>query len=70
MKPIPRQRLDKHVTVNNNSNIGRCVFSVVRAVKTTGRPRQLVVGSFRVNTRRSEQINSGTSFRSLIREVN
>jgi hypothetical protein len=47
------------------NNMGRCVFFVVRAEglswRQLGRPRQLVVGSFQVNARRSEQINSGTS---------
>jgi hypothetical protein len=28
---IGRHRHDKHVTTNNNPNMGRCVFSVVRA---------------------------------------
>jgi hypothetical protein len=40
MKPVPGQRLDKHVTANNNPNMWRSVFSVVRAegfiLKTTG----------------------------------
>jgi hypothetical protein len=47
------------------NNIGRCVFSEIRAEglswRQLWRPGKLVVGSFQVNPRRSEQINSGTS---------